>query len=308
MKQSYRWIGLAIGILSLAYFLNSAFSRFSSFPAIHWGFTAYFSFTKAVILNILVLIMGAGAWTLLLRACGETAPASKSVVIFTLSQLAKYIPGNVAHHVGRVALAGYQNYSKKIVIFTMLLEAACLVAASLVIATTWLFFQEKESIAIFAGSNIYIRIALSLVLAVAFIFFIGWIIPRLRTGRLFNKFNWLEVISPSPGILLLCLLIFAFSFFLFGIASDILARNIFNIAESRIGLLTGAFAIAWAAGFLTPGAPAGVGVREAILLKLLEPSYGVEIAVELAISLRGVTIIADGLTFLAALIAKRKVL
>jgi uncharacterized membrane protein YbhN (UPF0104 family) len=41
----------------------------------------------------------------------------------------------------------------------------------------------------------------------------------------------------------------------------------------------GAFAIAWAAGFIVPGAPAGLGVREAVLIALIAPSMQAGIAV-----------------------------
>ncbi|MCK4818227.1 hypothetical protein KA005_20830, partial [bacterium] len=46
-----------------------------------------------------------------------------------------------------------------------------------------------------------------------------------------------------------------------------------------------------------------LGIREAILLKVLTPIYGPGIAVGLAISLRAITTLADVLTFTAALIA-----
>ena len=40
---------------------------------------------------------------------------------------------------------------------------------------------------------------------------------------------------------------------------QILSRYLFGASGSHILLLTGAFAIAWVAGFLDPGAPAGIG-------------------------------------------------
>jgi uncharacterized membrane protein YbhN (UPF0104 family) len=91
-----------------------------------------------------------------------------------------------------------------------------------------------------------------------------------------------------------------------GIASDLLVRGLFGVKESRIFLLTGTFAVAWVAGFLTPGAPAGLGVREAILLEVLGPIYGPGVAVGLAVFLRAATTLADGLTFTVTLIVKGK--
>ena len=91
-----------------------------------------------------------------------------------------------------------------------------------------------------------------------------------------------------------------------GIASDILAQGLFGVRDHHIGLLTGTFAIAWVAGFLTPGAPAGLGVREVILLKVLGNFYGTGVAAGITISLRVITLIADCLIFGIALMVKQK--
>jgi uncharacterized membrane protein YbhN (UPF0104 family) len=60
---------------------------------------------------------------------------------------------------------------------------------------------------------------------------------------------------------------------------------------------TGVFTVAWTAGFLTPGAPAGLGVREAILVLGFTPLYGEAAAIGMAGALRIVSVIGDGLSF-----------
>jgi len=42
-----------------------------------------------------------------------------------------------------------------------------------------------------------------------------------------------------------------------------------HLVSLPVSLLCGAYVIAWLAGLVTPGAPAGIGVREAVLLFLL---------------------------------------
>jgi hypothetical protein len=91
-----------------------------------------------------------------------------------------------------------------------------------------------------------------------------------------------------------------------GIAADILARGLFCVTDHHVSLLTGTFAIAWVAGFLAPGAPAGLGVREVILLKILDHFYGTGVAAGITISLRVITLIADCLIFSMALMVKQK--
>jgi uncharacterized membrane protein YbhN (UPF0104 family) len=70
---------------------------------------------------------------------------------------------------------------------------------------------------------------------------------------------------------------------------------------SQVFLICGAFVITWLAGSVTPGAPAGIGVRELVLLFLLK-GLVLESDLLLAVLLsRVVTVAGDVLFFLAAL-------
>ena len=62
----------------------------------------------------------------------------------------------------------------------------------------------------------------------------------------------------------------------------------------------GVYAAAWLLGFLMPGSPAGLGVRELVLLLGLTPLFGAQAATAAAALLRLVTTLGDGLAFLAA--------
>jgi uncharacterized membrane protein YbhN (UPF0104 family) len=71
-----------------------------------------------------------------------------------------------------------------------------------------------------------------------------------------------------------------------------------GVTTLQILTLCGAFVIAWLAGLLTPGAPAGVGVRELVLMLLLK-DYIIESDLLLAVLLsRLVTVTGDVLYYL----------
>jgi uncharacterized membrane protein YbhN (UPF0104 family) len=60
------------------------------------------------------------------------------------------------------------------------------------------------------------------------------------------------------------------------------------------------FSLAWVVGFVVPGAPGGIGVREAVFVSLFAPTLGAGIAANLAIALRLITTLSDVVTFALA--------
>jgi uncharacterized membrane protein YbhN (UPF0104 family) len=76
------------------------------------------------------------------------------------------------------------------------------------------------------------------------------------------------------------------------------------VTFSTFSVLCGSYVIAWLAGLITPGAPAGVGVRELVLLFLLGeqiPAADLLLAVVLG---RIVTVVGDLLFFTAVSTSK----
>jgi uncharacterized membrane protein YbhN (UPF0104 family) len=82
---------------------------------------------------------------------------------------------------------------------------------------------------------------------------------------------------------------------------SVLALGLFPATPIDFALLTTAFALAWVVGFVTPGAPAGLGVREAVLLLLLAHGMGAANASLLILTLRIATTLGDMLCFILGL-------
>jgi len=57
------------------------------------------------------------------------------------------------------------------------------------------------------------------------------------------------------------------------------------------------FSLSWLAGFLTPGAPAGIGVREAVMIALMEGIIGTSNSLIISVLFRLVTITGDVMMF-----------
>jgi uncharacterized membrane protein YbhN (UPF0104 family) len=83
------------------------------------------------------------------------------------------------------------------------------------------------------------------------------------------------------------------------------AVHIFHVNSGNLLTLSLLFASAWTAGYLLPGAPGGLGVREAVSIALLTPILGAGTAVALSITMRLSTTLGDGLAFLVGLLLQR---
>jgi len=71
------------------------------------------------------------------------------------------------------------------------------------------------------------------------------------------------------------------------------ARDLPGSPRGLILLTTGAYALAWSAGFLVLVTPAGAGVREGALVLLLAPAYGSGPALGIALLVRLLATLGD---------------
>jgi hypothetical protein len=84
-----------------------------------------------------------------------------------------------------------------------------------------------------------------------------------------------------------------------GIGLILLARFLLPGAPHDYWLLIAVFALAWVVGFVTPGAPGGLGVREGLMLLMLAPVFTAASASVLVIALRVATTLGDVLILAA---------
>ena len=106
---------------------------------------------------------------------------------------------------------------------------------------------------------------------------------------------------PGRGTIRAAGLIAAF-FTVTGAILWLLARTLGGSGGAALDLQTAlaALALAWVAGFVTPGSSAGIGVREAVLIVTLESHFGSQASALVALALRLVTTCGDVLFFMLA--------
>jgi uncharacterized membrane protein YbhN (UPF0104 family) len=255
-----------------------------------WGADRWWALARATGFYLLALLLSATAWHWLLRALGAPLPARRSVAIFLCSQPARYLPGNVAHYIGRLVLARRAGVPADTVVASLLVEAAVTIVVGALVAAATLRDQALPAV---PAARWLVPVAAGLaVVAVA-------VVVHRRLPPIASALPW----GGRLGLLAVCSALYLAVFCAHGGAAVTLSSALYGDAPWR--LLTGCFALAWLAGFLTPGVPAGLGVREAIFAALVAPRLGAAAAIALPLAMRLATILGDALAFPAGLALRR---
>ena len=269
LKRALHWVGGALAVLGIA-FVVLRLREYGVGPGLDLGWRGWLSVGILASVYGAANLMLAGAWWHLLEQYGGGVSLRWAVRTYGVSQIAKYVPGNIFHLAGRQALGVAAEVpawplAKSAVWELGLLSGAGALYGFLVLPAF------VPGLAAAAGTLMFLAaLVLSLVLlrrragpqaALAFAWHLGFLAV---SGLVFAVLAVLmqAVVPPTPWL-----------------------------------MLVGAYVLAWLAGVLTPGAPAGVGVRELVLLLLLDGRV-TEAALVQAVVLGRVVTVAGDLGFL----------
>jgi hypothetical protein len=234
----------------------------------------------------------AAAWCWLAGVYGESIRLPTAYLVWGRSQLAKYLPGNLFHYVGRQMLGRRVGLSHGTLLGSSILETM-----SLVLAATAITLHRAGS----AHAGTAALAPAAVVLAAL----LGWPVAERQLRRL----HWIraDMAALPPASLFnltrrLAPAMLAHAAFLLGAGGILLGLQVvgWDAAGITPRSVMEAYALAWLAGTLMPGAPAGLGVREMVLTLELQSTLGAADAAALSMALRLVTTVGDLLTALAA--------
>lgn len=196
------------------------------------------------------LVVLACNWlTILSTLVGERFQARHVLLSYTQTQIAKYIPGNVLHFVSRHMYLRALGLPHRPIALATLFELVSLPIAALCAVSVLMPFADVTDIASWDRRLKYLLPILG-----ALSLTVGAVVLIYR-GHL--RLIWPIAIVLSRGT----------SFMLF---QGLIFALILQMISSEFVFIALPIAIlAWLIGFLTPGAPGGVAVREALLVKLL---------------------------------------
>jgi hypothetical protein len=246
--------------------------------------------TAAIIGGVLLYGMAglllSSAWYQLLNASAAPASLRCHHAVYGRTQIAKYLPGNVFHLVGRQVMGRRLGHGQARLALASLLEALLLVltAAVLSLPVVWRWLDQDLWLVLLAVP------VLALIAACLVRGHRPSALRRLGTDR-----------DPAGGVLRLlgAAALYALFFLVVAAIFWLLALSVSESGRGAIDLAGSipVVALAWLAGFATPGSSAGIGVREAVLIAALEGTLGAPASALIALALRLVTVGGDVVFF-----------
>ena len=215
--------------------------------------------------------------------------------VYVSSNIAKYLPGNVMHFAGRNIIGVKYGLSNKQLLFATFFEVGLkvIVAMAMIAALALEPFLKL----IDAADNWYV---IPVIAAVAIVVIAALAVVFIRfkdtvTIKALLQKTWIVIIIDAVVYALYAL---CFVMILYVLVD-------FESIKPLIFMLSGVYIISWLVGFITPGAPGGMGVREATLIILLGGLMNESDILLVGIVYRVATIIGDVLSFLFNLVFKR---
>lgn len=272
-------------------------------------FSTLFSVTSlsaiffAACLYALIIPFSAWAWQILLTKRDERWSVKLLAAIMGTTQLAKYIPGNIAQHLGRAALSMRYGMTMKTYMVTVVQETLLAVGASLFIGMCFLQMSplaydrlpERYQMLLLISSLVFVLLVL--VLFMGYVKAPAWL-TRNTAGTRLNEL-WGTAIGAKATLQVFCL--YACNYLVIGLGMWLVAEAL-HVQQGGYALFTASFALAWVLGFLAPGAPAGMGVREGMLVLFLSGILDDTKVLSLVLAMRLVTIAGDVLCWLVGLL------
>jgi hypothetical protein len=212
------------------------------------------------------------AWTNLLQHFGSLAQPLVALAVYGLTLPAKYIPGNIIQFAGRQALGIARGIDGWVLAKASIYEILLICCAGLLCS---IFILTEFIPALTPGSTV----ALFMVCCFCFAFGVD---------------RWLSRRALFAILLQLLFLLCSAATFV-AILIHLTGATGMAFVESLV--VAGAFMLAWTIGLVTPGAPAGAGVREIVLLACLNGMVEETELLAAVVASRFVTVAGDMIFF-----------
>lgn len=266
-KPVITWIGRLLTVISIVYVSVVIYDYSQDLNL--WAFIQehYLTYLLLIVAYFIGNLLLALAWRFILDFLGSKLSVSVTMWFYGTSQISKYLPGNIAHLANRQIIGNELGIKQSILMKSTLWETLTMVA----VASSFGVLLTNQYLALTSFNSLWL-------------FGVFWLLVCVLT-----YFSNYRALLKIP---LLYLLFFAISG---GIFSLIFASSldVQSYGFPQYWQLSGYFVLAWLVGFLAPGAPAGIGVREVTLIVLAGEIANAEALIAAVVLARSITVFGD---------------
>jgi hypothetical protein len=274
-------LNFIIFALSIAFLVYIAVENYSVIQLSYFTSKPYIVAELALLatINSALLWLTASSWRDILVSLTKSHVPSYVTWLWLKSNIYKYLPGNIFNYVVRQSIASKRGIPHKILLQSNFIEAALAATVSLMLSSVVLFYNFALNYYFTFLSKEYV--------------YLGLLIAMALYGYL-HIYKGLSFIAYWKPVL------FYFIFFM-GIGGC--AYYVLNFqlnVQLPFLLVTAIYSFAWFVGFITPGAPGGIGVRESVFVIFSNGMLNEADAIVLSVVLRFVSIISEVLLYIIA--------
>ncbi len=254
-----------------------------------WGWVAIALFT-----TLGAHLWSGWVWGWILQELGHLVPGRWAMQVYLVTNIAKYLPGNVWHFYGRITAAQARSIGVGVAILSVVLEALLMAAAALMAAIVglpragWMLQGLALAIALLA---IHPRL-------------LNPVLNRLSRSKAKGISPTVDALPAKPSRETATPLALAryplkpllgeLGFFALRSAGFLaIVAALHSLTLDNLLPVIGGFSLAWLLGLVIPGAPGGIGVFEATAIALLQPSLSPAIVLGAVAIYRLVSTVAE---------------
>ena len=280
-KPYLRWGILA---LTLAFLFHSLRQNWQQVLTLRFTAHAIALLIMATGVTLLAHIWSGWVWHWVMQLLNAPVTVTWSVITYLKTNLAKYLPGNVWHFVGRIQVLRTLGTPTGIAVTGVVLEPLLMAAAALA-----LIVVSQPSALLQGGILLVVLIGIHPRV-------LNPILKRLTTAKLKQADLTAEEANLGLRYYPLKPLLGEVMFVLGRGAGFLLAFSALEPVSLQDGwFIIGNFSLAWLLGLVLPGAPGGLGVFEATALTLLTPQFSAATVLGAVALYRLVSTIAEAL-------------
>ena len=256
-----RWLTVAVLAVVAGFFVATLAARWNDVISLKWRLEPWL-FAVATVLLALSYGLVACLWGLALgRAAGTRLTAGAR--IWFLSNLARYVPGNLWSYVGAVELARREGVARRVTLSVMALTQLLSVGVALLAGLPVLLAERAR-----LGRPALLGAVVVVVAAGLAALFRRQLLALAR-----RRLRGLDLADLTPSAATVALLVVGYAVYwaVTGLAFATLVASMYPLDVSDVPLVVAAYAAAYAAGFLALLTPAGLGIREGVLVVALAP-------------------------------------